>query len=216
MNAIGLRIKDVRKRAGMTQQDLADYCGVSRPAVAQWEIGSTHPSTGRLIKVANALNVDPAYLLGSNFFIDPDKEVSVIGGRQLLIIDFQGATRAAERTLQRTDTQILITDQPVGQDGFALIVKDRSMVPDFEVGDKIIIDPEVAPRPGDIVVAHVFGEDEAVLRKCRPRSAEGAENPEFELAPLNQDWPTGHINADSPGTIIGTVVEQRRYRDRSK
>lgn len=211
MSAIGLRIKDVRKRAGMTQQTLADHCGVSRAAVAQWELGSTNPATERLIKAANALNVDPGYLLGRSFIINPETEVSVIGGRQLPIIDFKGATRATDRPLQRTDAQILITDRPVGQDSFALIVKDGSMVPDFEVGDRVIVDPEVAPRPGDIVVAHVFGEDEAVLRKCRPRSAEGAGNPEFELVPLNQDWPTGHINSNSPGTIIGTVVERRRY-----
>ncbi len=214
MGGIGIRIKDLRRRANMTQQTLGDYCSVSRAAVAQWELGVTNPATDRLIRVAAILNVDPGYLLGGGFDIDPDRDAPVVGGRQVSIIDFQKATSPTERALLKSDARVLIADRPVGEEGFALIVKDKSMVPDFDVGDRIIVDPMVTPRPGDIVVAHVFSEDEAVLRKCRPRNGEGAENQEFELVPLNQDWPTGHINADSPGAIIGTVVEQRRYLDR--
>ena len=212
MSAIGVRIRDTRKRAKLTQQQLADWCGVSRAAVAQWENGTTNPATERVVKAAAALGVDSGYLLGSNYAVDPDSHEPIVGGRQLAIVDFVQATAMPELAARLSGSEILIADKPMSQGCFALIVKDRSMSPDFEVGDRVIVDPEVKPDPGDFVVAHVFADQEAVLRKCRPRNAQQSGQPEYELVPLNPDWPTEYINAQSPGKVIGTVVERRRYR----
>ena len=37
-------IKDLRKKHGMTQQELADKIGVDRVTVARWETGQKRPS----------------------------------------------------------------------------------------------------------------------------------------------------------------------------
>lgn len=42
MNGIGQKIKDLRKKADMTQDRLADYLGVSAQAVSKWELGVSH------------------------------------------------------------------------------------------------------------------------------------------------------------------------------
>lgn len=47
------RIREFRKRAGITQEELAQLLGVSRPAVAQWERGINNPRADMLIKLAN-------------------------------------------------------------------------------------------------------------------------------------------------------------------
>ena len=39
MEHIGQRIKDLRKKADLTQDRLADYLGVSAQAVSKWEVG---------------------------------------------------------------------------------------------------------------------------------------------------------------------------------
>jgi len=89
------------------------------------------------------------------------------------------------------------------------------MLPEFHEGDKIVIDPEVAPQPGDLVIAKLDGDDEATFKKYRPRGVDSTGAPVIELVPLNDDWPTLTITADKPGRIMGTMVEHRRYRRRA-
>ena len=37
-------IKDIRRKAGMTQAVFANYMGVSKKTVEAWELGRTHPT----------------------------------------------------------------------------------------------------------------------------------------------------------------------------
>jgi len=95
---------------------------------------------------------------------------------------------------------------------FALRVIGRSMQPLFERGDYIVVDPNVPPMPGDIVVAKLDAENAATLKKYRPRGNDENGDPVIELVPLNEDWPTLTIDSAHRGRIIGTVVEHRKYR----
>ena len=69
----------------------------------------------------------------------------------------------------------LTTDQKFSASTFALEIKCDSMLPDFKPGDRIIVDPAVAPQPGDFVVAK-NGHDEATFKKYRPRATDAAGN----------------------------------------
>lgn len=62
-------LRRLRERAMLSQQDLAEISGVSRDAIARLETTdrSALPSTGR--KLAKALEVSPAELIG-----DADQE----------------------------------------------------------------------------------------------------------------------------------------------
>lgn len=64
--AIGQRIRDIRRQRGITQEGLAEAVGVSRSAVAQWETGRAGQVTGNLTRVADVLSVHVAVLLGAN------------------------------------------------------------------------------------------------------------------------------------------------------
>jgi SOS-response transcriptional repressor LexA len=86
------------------------------------------------------------------------------------------------------------------------------MEPDFQPGDKVIIDPMVRPRPGDFVVAKRDNDQEATFKKYRLRSLDEQGCDVIELKPLNLDWLTVMIDRDNPGHIVGTMVEHRRYR----
>jgi transcriptional regulator with XRE-family HTH domain len=62
----GLRLAELRKSAGYTQQQLADEIGASRRQIAYYEAESEHPPANLLINLAQALNVSTDQLLGLN------------------------------------------------------------------------------------------------------------------------------------------------------
>jgi HTH-type transcriptional regulator, competence development regulator len=57
------RLKDVRQRKALTQQQLAEKAGVNRVTIARIEGGKDEPLPTTLRKVADALGVDPEELL---------------------------------------------------------------------------------------------------------------------------------------------------------
>ncbi len=56
-------IKERRKEIGLTQEQVANYLGVSTPAVNKWENGATYPDIALLAPLARLLNTDLNTLL---------------------------------------------------------------------------------------------------------------------------------------------------------
>lgn len=56
-NQIALNIKYYRKKAGITQKQLAELVGVTSTAVSNWESGQNSINTEILFKVCEVLNV---------------------------------------------------------------------------------------------------------------------------------------------------------------
>ena len=63
MNEIGLRIKEARKRRGITQKTLAKKISRSVQAISSYERDAQTPPTEVLISIALALNESPTYFL---------------------------------------------------------------------------------------------------------------------------------------------------------
>ncbi len=59
-------IREKRKEIGLTQEQIAEYLGVSTPAVNKWEKGATYPDVSLLPALARLLKVDLNILLCFN------------------------------------------------------------------------------------------------------------------------------------------------------
>ena len=86
------------------------------------------------------------------------------------------------------------------------------MAPEFQPGDKVIVDPKIHPRPGDFVVAKRDKDREAIFREFQVKSQKTGERVVIELRSSNPNMPTLLIDRKNPGRIVGTMVEHRRYR----
>ena len=58
------RLRYMRTSHGYTQQQLADYLGISRPSYTLYESGKREPSKVSLVKLADLYHVSVDYLLG--------------------------------------------------------------------------------------------------------------------------------------------------------
>lgn len=66
MYTFGTRLRTLRKNLNLTQQELADYLGVSKSMLSYYESSSRYPSYDILIKIARIFRVTTDYLLGVN------------------------------------------------------------------------------------------------------------------------------------------------------
>ncbi len=92
-------------------------------------------------------------------------------------------------------------------------VEAEDMAPQILAGDVVFLDPTLIPQPGDVVFARVEN-DVLVLRKYRHRGRDSKDLPIQELVPLNLDFPTFILDSTHPGSILGTMIEHRRYTRR--
>jgi transcriptional regulator with XRE-family HTH domain len=74
---IGGRVKQIRKRQGMSQKEMATLVGVAPSTISQIESGTTYPSIPAVFKIAQVLNVPAAAFFREQ---DPKADRVVLSG----------------------------------------------------------------------------------------------------------------------------------------
>jgi SOS-response transcriptional repressor LexA len=200
-------IRDGRKKLGLSQEQFAQKCGVTRAAVQQWEKedpdGGTAPNRDKQPVVAGVLGLTVAQLMGGNENVQAGPEVrgsvplisSVQAGNYRMHVDnFHPGDGGEER---------IATTVPVKRHTFALRVSGDSMEPDFTEGSILIVEPEMEAQPGDFVIAK-NGDDETTFKQLIRDAGD------WYLKPLNPRYP---LKALGKSTIVGVVrAVERRFR----
>ena len=211
---VGTEIRRRRKALKWTLEDLANRVDSDTGNLSRVETGKQGASEDMLRKIAQALGCTVADL-----FAGAEGAANVapapLGTRRIPLISYVQAghmTEAIDSYAVGDAAEWMLTDLDLSINAFALRIKGDSMMPEFREGDTVIIDPSIAPLPGDYVVAK-NGDNEATFKKYRPRGINERGDQVFELVPLNDDYPSMRSDL-SHIQIIGTMVEHRRYRKR--
>ena len=80
-------VKELRKRAGIQQKELALIVGVAQPTVSEWELNKKDPSGDRLKKLAEYFDVDELVILGKGI-VDLSKQVEAPQTEEARIVSF--------------------------------------------------------------------------------------------------------------------------------
>lgn len=75
--ALSEKLYDLRKKGGLSQEQLAEQLGVSRQAISKWESGKAIPESDTLISISQYFDVSLDYLLKEN--AAPSELISNIG-----------------------------------------------------------------------------------------------------------------------------------------
>jgi SOS-response transcriptional repressor LexA len=89
---------------------------------------------------------------------------------------------------------------------FAMDVCDDAMEPRLHKGDRVVVEPNLAPHPGNIVAVRVPDHDCAIVRKYRglePTKGKRA----FEVLPLVADFPT-YSSRNTEMQWLGVCIER--------
>ena len=72
---LGKKIKEIRQKVGMTQEELAWKCGISLNFLGQIERGQKKPSIDTIKKIATALEISPSLLFDKIIYPSPKEDI---------------------------------------------------------------------------------------------------------------------------------------------
>lgn len=217
----------IEDRAHGNAADFARSIGRTRAQVAQYLSSSYNGGRSIGERVARAIEKEVGldahsldqqgygYGFGNKQAFDANVQDARMGERRIPLLNYvqAGVFRDPGQNFTFEEVEYLLTDLCLSERSFALQIKGDSMLPDFKEGDRIIVDCELTPRPGDYVVAK-NSEEEATFKKYRLLCIDEEGQEIFELVPLNEDYPS--IRSDQHAIqIIGTMVEHRKYYRRA-
>lgn len=222
--SLGSQVRKYRTQLGWTLEELESRSGVGRGTISALENRGSNKSEFAS-KLASAFGLTVEQLadeprnwldekhvgLPPQAIFDVNTIPASIGGRRIPLLNYvqAGIFTDIGSNFPTEDMEYLLTDLALSDRAFALQIKGESMLPDFKEGDRIIVDCDVCPRPGDFVVAKNTTE-EATFKKYRLVRVDDKGQEVFELIPLNNDYPT--VRSDQQHLhIIGTMVEHRKY-----
>ena len=202
------RICQRMKALNLRSSNLIKATGASRGTVSQWVNGGTEPSAKYLSKLAEVLGVTERWLnegglveeSNGNSYPGPD-----IRRRVPLLSSVQAGNwkEMVEGNLDEV-TEWIETTAKVSPYAFSLRVTGDSMsspagsglsLPD---GSLVIVDPDVEPVSGKIVVARLNGSSDSTIKKLV------VDGPNMYLMPLNPAYRP--IPIDGSCEIVGVCV----------
>jgi len=204
----GERIRARRKALKLTQQAIAQHIGVSHVAVSQWEKEETVPRGENLLRLAEWLQCTAAWIIdGDGEVFAAPLQVAPLATLPLISLAQASGWLSEQRLLlQQQATRFLYSDSALSEAALAVTLLDEAMQPEYRPNDILIFDAQLAPQPGDVVLAQCNGE--VLVRIYRQQHGDV-----FTLRPLNDDYPLWHSDR-AEITVIGVLMEMRRYRSR--
>ncbi len=206
-----LRLRELRKKKKMSQQELADLLGVTQATLSGWETEKYRIDNNNLIKCSEILDTTTDYLLGkSNIdnnieFISLPKDVIKIPvlGRIPAGIPIE----AIEDVLEYIDIPEEMTRG--GKEFFALKIQGDSMYPEYLSGDIVIFEVSPTCETGDDCAVMVNGDDATFKRIERKENG-------IMVKPLNPEYETMFFTNEEietkPVRILGIARELRRRK----
>ena len=210
--SIGQRISKLMLDMDVSNAKLARMIGVSRPTIGNWIEGKSAPTGENLTNLANALKVDPNWLMSgkeSRVRLDNNVDISQkipFEGFPVPVISWVAAGSFGPIETVLGDAEVDEYLPPIkecGKNGYGLVVTGISMSPKFEPEDRIYVNPDFQVsdlKTGDLVIVSCAGDNEATFKQL---IIEGTTK---YLKPLNPKWDEQIIKLTEDCRLVGKVV----------
>lgn len=203
MDTIASRLRAALEMRGMKQAELVELTGIGKSSISTYLRGSYIPKQKNIYKMAKALNVNEAWLMGED--VDPTRQnaYSEPSDSSLVTIHYAGPVAAHfNATPDDAYEQRTIPAEWIGrrrpEDFFLATVSGDSMYPQFQDGDEILClrcsDMGISGRIGIMLL----GGDEATVKRIEYKPGEDW----IDLIPINPEF--------KPRRIEGVDLEQCR------
>ena len=161
------RIVQALIATGMKQSELCRLTGIPKSAMSQYIKGSFEPKQDRIYKIAEALRVSEAWLMG----FDVPMKKTIYGesnisakGFKIPVLGYVRAGIPIEAVEDILDYEEISLEMASQGEHFALSIKGDSMEPRIAEGDVVIVRKQNIVENGELAVVLVNGNDATVKK----------------------------------------------------
>ena len=162
------KLREIRRNSGLSQKELAGRLGVSRSAVAMWEVGSSSPDVEMLEKISAELNVSVDRLLG---IVDVPEDfirvanLDAVNKEAIKPVRVVGSIMAGYGGIACDDADGIEYDNIKETERYVYVnIEDNDMSPEIKKGDFALVELGAPVKTGDFV-AVVCNNMKAIVRK---------------------------------------------------
>lgn len=153
---LGDTIRILRERSGLTQDELAQKMGRTRPAVTAWENNRSIPRMPILRQLADLFGVPVSELMGEPGMDLPRPAESV--QLPVAVAGHAGEFTEEPEPGEVVDVPVSVMERIDDPDAYIIRIRGNCMSRRFPDGSNAIASPRAEPRNGDAVVAEYNGE----------------------------------------------------------
>ena len=213
MTITSIRLQELRKARGYSQQDVASLIGVGRTTYLKYENGDNRP-TRKLNELARLFNVSTDYLLGltdtpTESLTQPlSPSLSKERGVRIPVLGRVVAGIPIEAIEEVIDWEEIPQKMAATGKFFALRVCGHSMEPTILEGDVVIVRQQEDVDSGDIAIVLVNG-DEATVKRVK-KQKDGITLIATNTSVYEPHFYSNQEIHDLPVRVVGKVEELRR------
>jgi SOS-response transcriptional repressor LexA len=208
MKKLSCILKSLMMELGINESELSRRTGVGQPVVHRICSGETdNPKVATLSPIANFFAISISQLIGDEPLpanripgtFNPDAK----GWTQIPLLTWEQVLEWPTLSSVSTALPTVSTDIALGQDAYAVTVRDTTMEPRFPEGTVLLIDPQLSPKNRDFAIIHLEGTAVPSFKQIL------IDSNHFYLKPLNPDFKT--LLLEQPYKFLGVMVQSRMY-----
>jgi DNA-binding XRE family transcriptional regulator len=209
---IGDRLRRLRTDRRMKLREVGSAIGITPQGVSNYENGSSVPSLDRISALSRLFSVSERYLLtGVNNQADSDRMLTTPpGGR---VVPVYTASNVVLNIFAKPLGQVT-THFPCGPKSYVVSIWDDSNSPEFQAPDQVVLDPDITPAPGDMVLVASADQHPLPLFGRYLRRLVGGIQSDV-LQHLNPLWGEVVLSPTSSGRVVAVMTEHAKPRRRS-
>jgi len=154
MLMLGQKLRLLRRRAGMTQEQLARLLAISPATVSYYEKGLIVPPLEKLKQIANIFSISVSELLEDGIALSFVRSTAPPSYRELPVYDGAEAGCKGKFPDQAEVVEVISVPGP-SKAQYGVIVYGDSMEPEIRNRDIVLVNPNLEIHPGDRVLVQL-------------------------------------------------------------
>ncbi len=153
-------IVELRRRYGITQEELAKIAGVSRGAVSQWEGGFSEPRMGAIQRIADHYGLLKSNIIEDGGMMTPLPANAIPVRPSGTLVPLLGHTHMGEAVDEETCERMVEVPTCVAErhpSGYCVHAEGGCMDNRYTSDSILLVDPDMEPKNDDAVLAELAG-----------------------------------------------------------
>ncbi|MBP5379248.1 MAG: LexA family transcriptional regulator [Ruminococcus sp.] len=195
------KLKEIRTKMGLSQQEMAAKLGINRRTYSAYETGDRNMGSSLILKVCQTLGLSSDELLGNYKIAEPFEDLRTIRGLSLSVIPVFSTSEQFLNNEPEDQYPALFDTHAEAHETIAVKVAGDSMAPKIDDKDILTVRKQKQFRNGDIIAVILKDKKGIFIRRAYKNIKT------ISLEPINSEYDSMEFERDNGDYLIIGIVK---------